>query len=275
MAPRDRRRGRRARSGSVPAVVARLDRAQPSSELSSSTAPKAAHERVELDIAGAVPSDVSPPSPAARVDPRQADGLIGLARAQSAPPGLRHVSDTIRLETTDLQAFPGNQTEGTRTARVRDVSEKCLRRHGCVRLTRGAYSGLLRLRLELVADAEARLDEGVARTPGGRSSGAGGGRRRRPCGRGASRAGPRPSGAARRASRRARGRARACRAAGTRSASARRSRRRRRPAPRAGSMRSSSISIGSPRRVSSRRTPRLAAAATRATSSRIENGFTR
>ena len=58
---------------------------------------------------------------------------------------------------------------------------------------------LLRLCFELVADAVARVDEGVARARAGRPSRGACGRRRRPCGRGASRGGPRRAGGARRA----------------------------------------------------------------------------
>ena len=93
---------------------------------------------------------------------------------------------------------------------------------------------LLGLGLELVADAEARLDERVPRRAAGRSSAAAGGRRRRRCGRGASRAGPTPSAAARPGDDAAVLPQRGCRAAWTRSVQRRRSCRRRTPAPPAG-----------------------------------------
>ena len=58
--------------------------AQPTSELSSSTAPNAQHERVELRDARPVPERGLAAVPAARVDPRQPHRLVALARAHRA-----------------------------------------------------------------------------------------------------------------------------------------------------------------------------------------------
>ena len=81
-ARRGRRRGRRARSGSARAAR-RARRPAPSraSELSSSTAPNARTSGSSFETREPSPSDVSPRVAAARVDPRQPDRLVALARA--------------------------------------------------------------------------------------------------------------------------------------------------------------------------------------------------